>query len=203
MARTKTSQRYAAGEKGRNRVWVFPDPKTGMFQIEYRRNGRREARSLKHRDFEKAKEQADKLAANFPSAEPEPEANREPEPLTLGRLFEMYLGEVTPRKSDGVEKFDRAAATRILKCLGTSREPSQLSRREWDLFITARQSARLTGRKVGPRTVGRDLKFLHAVLEGVDKLNEAGHLAASSMQGGVAWPQAAPRPTRQDGADVL
>ena len=50
MARTKRSQRsYAAGEWGRNRVRVFPDPKTGLFQIEWRANGRRLSRSLKHR----------------------------------------------------------------------------------------------------------------------------------------------------------
>ena len=50
MARTKRSRRsYGAGEWGRNRVRVFPDPKTGMFQIEWRENGRRLTRSLKQR----------------------------------------------------------------------------------------------------------------------------------------------------------
>ncbi len=50
MARTKRDRRaYSAGEWGRNRVRVFPDPKTGMFQIEWRENGRRLARSLKQR----------------------------------------------------------------------------------------------------------------------------------------------------------
>ena len=34
MARTKRSRRsYGAGEWGRNRVRIFPDPKTGNFQI--------------------------------------------------------------------------------------------------------------------------------------------------------------------------
>ena len=42
MARTKPIRRsYGAGEWGRNRVRVFPDPKTGLFQIEWRDNGRR------------------------------------------------------------------------------------------------------------------------------------------------------------------
>ena len=50
MARTKRSRRaYSAGEWGRNRVRVFPDPKTGLYQIEWRENGRRLTRSLKHR----------------------------------------------------------------------------------------------------------------------------------------------------------
>ena len=42
MARTKRSRHsYGAGEWGRNRVRVFPDPKTGLLQIEWRENGRR------------------------------------------------------------------------------------------------------------------------------------------------------------------
>ena len=50
MARTKRSRRsYGAGEWGRNRVRVFPDPKTGLFQVEWRENGRRRTRSLGQR----------------------------------------------------------------------------------------------------------------------------------------------------------
>ena len=50
MARTKRSRRgYSAGEWGRNRVRIFPDPKTGNFQIEWRENGRRLTRSLSDR----------------------------------------------------------------------------------------------------------------------------------------------------------
>ena len=38
MARTRRSRRsYSAGEWGRNRV--FPDPKTGLIQIEWREGG--------------------------------------------------------------------------------------------------------------------------------------------------------------------
>ena len=37
MARTQRSRRsYGAGKWGRNRVRVFPDPKTGILQIEWR-----------------------------------------------------------------------------------------------------------------------------------------------------------------------
>lgn len=165
MERTMKDQRtYSAGEKGRNRVRVFPDPKTGMYQLEYRSGRRRESRSLKHRDFQKAKAQAEKLAANLPALEAEPENAPEPEPLTLGKLFEMYLEEVTPSKSPKSQKFDRAAVRRLLAVLGSARVPGQLSRREWDMFIRDRQSGRSTGRQVGPRTVARDLKFLLAVL---------------------------------------
>ena len=58
MARTTRSRRsYGAGEWGRNRVRVFPDPKTGLFQVEWRENGRRLTRSLGHRDWVRAKRQ--------------------------------------------------------------------------------------------------------------------------------------------------
>ncbi|MXX72813.1 MAG: hypothetical protein F4205_16260 [Gemmatimonadetes bacterium] len=59
MARTKRSRRsYGGGEWGRNRVRVFPDPKTGLFQVEWRENGRRLTRSLGHRDWARAKRQS-------------------------------------------------------------------------------------------------------------------------------------------------
>ncbi len=86
MARTKRSRRsYGAGEWGRNRVRVFPDPKTGLYQLEWRENGRRLTRSLKHRDWKRAKRQADEFAAGFVGPELNGKAQPEPEPLTLER----------------------------------------------------------------------------------------------------------------------
>ena len=88
MARTKRSRRsYSAGEWGRNRVRVFADPKTGLYQIEWRDNGRRLTRSLKHRDWPRAKRQADEVAAGFAVHEPAGNAEAEPEPLTLERYL--------------------------------------------------------------------------------------------------------------------
>ena len=89
MARTKRSRRsYGAGEWGRNRVRVFPDPKTGLYQIEWRENGRRLTRSLKHRDWRCAKQQADEFAAGFTRPE---NGKAEPAPLTLGRRIPKGL----------------------------------------------------------------------------------------------------------------
>ena len=85
MARTKRDRRsYSAGEWGRNRVRVFADPKTGLYQIEWRENGRRLTRSLKHRDWVRAKRQADEAAAGLAVHEPRGKAEAEPVPLTLG-----------------------------------------------------------------------------------------------------------------------
>ena len=64
-ARNLSGRSYGAGEWGRNRVRVFPDPKTGLFQIEWRDNGRRLTRSLQHRDWRQAKTQAEEFAAGF------------------------------------------------------------------------------------------------------------------------------------------
>ena len=77
---------------GRNRVRVFPDPKTGLYQIEWRDNGRRLSRSLKHRDWRRAKRQADEFAAGFATLQPNGEAEAKPEPLTLEKLFSVKLG---------------------------------------------------------------------------------------------------------------
>ncbi len=166
MARTKRSRRsYGAGEWGRNRVRIFPDPKTGIFQIEWRENGRRRTRTLKHRDWARAKRQADQFAAGFIDA-PNGKAEAEPEPLTLERLFEIYGEEVTPAKGRHTRLHDRAAMRMFLECFGRDRKPATLSQRDWDRFIGARRSGRIgpSGEPVSDRTVERDLRFLLAVL---------------------------------------
>ncbi len=166
MARTKRSRRsYSAGEWGRNRVRVFADPKTGLYQIEWRDNGRRLTRSLKHRDWARAKRQADEVAAGFAVHEPAGKAEAEPEPLTLERLFDIYREEVTPTKGDQSQRHDRAAMTMFLKLYGRNRDPATLSQRDWDRFILARRAGRIgpSGRPVSDRMIECDLRFLIAV----------------------------------------
>ena len=132
MARTKPIRRsYGAGEWGRNRVRVFPDPKTGLFQIEWRDNGRRLTRSLKHRDWRRAKRQADEFAVGYLGPEIEGKAEAEPEPLTLETLFDIYGEEVTPTKCEQARRHDRAATRMFLGCFGRDRKPATLSQRDW------------------------------------------------------------------------
>ncbi len=182
MARTKRSRRsYGAGEWGRNRVRVFPDPKTGLYQIEWRENGRRLTRSLKHRDWMRAKRQADEVAAGL--AVHEPNGKPEAEPLTLERLFEIYGEEVTPTKGGQTRKYDRAALAMFLRFFGKDRRPATLSQRDWDRFIRARRAGKVgpSGRPVSDRTVERDLRFLLAVLNWAARSrNEAGGLLLDS-----------------------
>ncbi len=166
MARTKRSRRsYGAGEWGRNRVRIFPDPKTGIFQIEWRENGRRRTRSLKHRDWARAKRQADQFAAGFIDA-PNGKAEAEPEPLTLEGLFEIYGEEVTPTKGPKSWQRDRAAMAMFLKFFGRGRRPETLSQRDWDRFIRERRAGTVgpSGKRVGDRMIESDLTFLMAVL---------------------------------------
>ena len=167
MARTKRSRRsYGAGEWGRNRVRVFPDPRTGVIQIEWHENGRRLTRSLKHRDWRRAKRQADEFAAGFAGPEMHGKAEAEPEPLTLETLFDIYGEEVTPTKCEQARRHDRAAMKMFLRFFGKGRNPATLSKRDWDRFTRDRRSGRVgpSGKPASDRTIERDLRFLLAVL---------------------------------------
>ncbi len=167
MVRTKRSRRsYGAGEWGRNRVRIFPDPKTGNFQIEWRENGRRLTRSLGHRDWVRAKKQADEFAAGFVGPDLNGKQEAEPEPLKLGELFDIYGEEVTPTKGWKSRRYDRTATRMFLRFFGRNRDPATLSQRDWDRFIRERRAGRIgpSGKPVSDRMVEYDLKFLIAVL---------------------------------------
>ena len=167
MARTKRSRRsYSAGEWGRNRVRVFPDPKTGLYQMEWREDGRRLTRSLGHREWTRAKRQADEFAAGFAKPEPNGHKEAEPEPLTLEKLFEIYGEEVTPTKGERNRQHDRTTMEMFLDFFGRDRDSATLSRRDWDRFIRERRAGRvgISGKPVSNRTIEYDLTFLMAVL---------------------------------------
>ena len=162
---------------------MFPDPKTGRYQIEWRENGRRLTRSLGHRDWMKAKRQADEVAAGFAVHEPNGTAESEPEPLTLGRLLDIYREEVTPTKAETSQRSDRAATRMFLRFFGGDRRPETLSQRDWDRFIRARRAGRVgpSGRPVSDATLEHDLKFLIAVFNWAAKSkDERGRLLLDS-----------------------
>ena len=167
MGNTKRGRRtYSAGEWGRNRVRVYPDPKTGMIQIEWRENGRRMRRSLGHRDWEQAKKQADEIAAGLAEPMAAGAAEAKPRPLTLETLFDIYGEEVTPTKSRESRKYDRATMTMFLRFFGRHRKAETLSQRDWDRFIRARRAGRAgrSGIPAADRTIQQDLKLLLAIL---------------------------------------
>ena len=184
MARTKRRRRsYSAGEWGRNRVRVFPDSKTGLIQIEWREEGRRRSRSLGHRDWDRAKRQADEVAAGRAGGHVPEAAPAESAPLTLKTLFDIYGDEVTPTKGERSQLHDEAAMKMFLGFFGRDRKPATLSQRDWDRFIRQRRSGKVgpSGRPVSDRTIERDLKLLLAVLNWAAKSrDEEGHLLLES-----------------------
>ncbi len=113
-----------------------------------------------------SKRQADEAAAGFASPAMNGKKDAEPEPLTLGTLFEIYGEEVTPSKTERVRCRDRTATTMFLQFFGGHRDPATLSRRDWDRFIRERRAGRIgpSGKPVSDRMVEHDLTFLVAVL---------------------------------------
>ena len=200
MARTRQHRRsYSAGERSRNRVRVFPDPKTGLIQIEWRDDGRRLSRSLKHRDWMRAKRQADEIAAGRAQPELQDEVRAEPEPLTLGTLFDIYGEEVTPTKAQQSQKYDGATMEMFLRFFGKDRDPATLSKRDWDRFIRYRRAGRVgrSGRPVSDRTIQQDLKLLLAVLNwAAQSRDEQGRLLLESNPLKGLTPPAEKNPTR-------
>ena len=124
MARTNKSRRsYSTGEWGRNRVRVFPDPRTGIIQVQWREDGRRISRSLKHRDWDRAKKTGRRES---PPDSPKrwlrrprtPSPSRSP----LHTLFDIYREEVTPTKTRKSRRHDRAAMKMFLRFFGKHRQ---------------------------------------------------------------------------------
>ena len=163
MARTKKKGwSYSTGEKGRNRVRAF-EHASGMLMLEFSDRGQRTRLSLGHRERERAKRAADEAAAGLAKAEDlKPEKATE---LTLGKLFEMYLGEVTPNKSDHSRRHDEAAARMFNRFFGADQVVRALVHTNFERFTRARSSGcvGLSKRPVAPRTVERDLRYLMAV----------------------------------------
>ena len=159
---------YSAGERRKNRVRVFEEP-SGLIFVEYREReegeerARRKRQSLGHRDRNKAMEQARLIAARL-VAKPEREDG-----VTLGTLFDIYLAEVTPRKSGRKQEHDHNCVRLFLILWGRDRRASTLNLTDWNHYIDLRRSGQLApkGKRTGPvgeRQVGYDLAFLKAVL---------------------------------------
>lgn len=155
---------YSAGERGRNRVRVGTDRRTGILYMAWMEHGREVRRSLGHRDQQEAKRQADALAARFADVQ-EPA----PHTLTLERLFQLYNARRTPQKSDMSQRHDRRAAKLFKAALGSETDPRDLDRRHWDYYIEVRRTGQLVvdGKRypaVRARPIQQDLKLMVAVL---------------------------------------
>ena len=157
---------YITGEKGRNRVRAY-ERASGALMMEFRERGQRKRLALDHRDRDRAKRQADEAASRL--AKTEVPGAEKPKDRTLGELFEMYLGEVTPTKAKNTQKHDRRATTMLSRYFGASRVVMSLSVRDRDRFVRDRRAGRIApagsraGTSVGDRTIEQDLRLLNAI----------------------------------------
>ena len=124
-----------------------------------------------HRDWARAKRQADEVAAGRAELVLPNETQAEPEPLTLEALFDIYGAEVSPTKGEDTRRYDPVAMEMFLRFFGRDRKPATLSQRDWDRFIRDRRSGKVgpSGKPVSDRTIERDLKFLIAVFNWATK----------------------------------
>jgi len=114
--RRKKFWSYVAGERGRNWVRAFEKEKGGVLFIEwYEEDGtdgkrRRRRASLGHRDREKAKGEADELAAAFLDGDvADALARPTPGGVTVHHLIDLYFESETPFKSGSKQGHDRRA----------------------------------------------------------------------------------------------
>ena len=180
---------YKAGERGRNRVRAYEDNKSGMILLEFREDGKKRRVSTGHRDREQAKSQADEAAGRLAKRKPAVELERRP--TTLQELFDIYEREVTPTKAKTTQGHDRLAQRLFLACWGASTRAQDLSIRHQDRFIRERTSGKLASQRVGSRTVERDLKWLHAVLNwgAVARADDGSRLLDRNPLRGVPLPK--------------
>jgi len=125
-------------------------------------------RSLRHRDRDRARRQADEEAAKLRQG-----LSGLAGPPTLSRVLELYVEEVTPTKVPSVQSEDRRQAEMFQRLWGKNFNLRTVSRRVWDRSVRERQSGAVDGRghavtegkrrAVSERTVERDLRFLRAV----------------------------------------
>lgn len=163
---TEANWPYKAGEKGRNRVRAFERP-SGIIYLEYWEHDERKRISTGHRDREKAKRQADELAAKFARGLPDEESG-----VTLRELFDKYRAKRTPQVGERQQRHHHRCAELFLRYWGWDRKVASLNRRDWDDFIHDRGSGRIDARgyevpeedrrSVGPRRVQEDLQALRA-----------------------------------------
>lgn len=157
---------YVTGEKGKNRVRAFTDPRTGLLYLEYRDGQGRKARTAcGHRDFASAKAQADELAARLRRP-----GRTQVEAITLAVLFDNYLREVTPTKGASKQAHDHRTAKLVLDILGPARRVSELTHRDAARFVAERRrrgdgrSGTRHSRPLRARALQYDVAFLKATL---------------------------------------
>src|SRR4051812_34894515 len=93
---------------------------------------------LNHCDRERAKLEAEDVAAKFRRQDAAP-----PAALTLSRLIDMYEREVTLQKSRTAAAHDRRTFPLFVRAFGAKRRPATLNRRDLDYYVQRRRRGEL------------------------------------------------------------
>jgi integrase len=176
MTSPKHETSYTTGVKGKNRVRVFAHARrNGAFFLEYRDDdGRRRCQKLETTDWLEAKSIANRTAQALAQASPPLET------LTVGRLFDNWLAEVTARKSAGMQRTERASLEVLRASFGAAAAVKRLDARDWETFVERRRAGTLRPAKsrvtrgVGNRQIAIDLKLLRAVIRRAMRLKTNG-----------------------------
>ena len=161
MNRNRRRFSYITGEKGRNRVRAFEDPRSGFLYLEIRSEGSKKRIALGHRHREAARAKADEVALKLRT-----DTALVRHEVTLAELFDNYLREVTPTKGKGKQLHDKRVAAFAREVLGANRVVSHLTHRDAARFVLERRrrgdmrGGERKGKPVGERIVGYDLTWI-------------------------------------------
>lgn len=164
MNRNRRRFSYITGEKGRNRVRAFEDPRSGFRYLAIRSEGSKKRIALGHRDREAARAKADEVALKLRT-----DTALVRHEVTLAELFDNYLREVTPTKSKGKQLHDIRVAAMAQEILGATRNVHQLTHRDAARFVQERhhrgdmRGGERKGKPVAERIVGYDLTWIVSV----------------------------------------
>ena len=176
MARPKKAKSYRAGEKGRNRVRLYPHERDGTLMLQYwDEHGKPKRKSLRHTDWDQGKEAADVLAAALAKSDG-PRTSEQ----TLKSLFDIYDRKVGIRKKPAKHAHDLRARELFMRCWGANTKVTDLDITHWNAFIRQRRDGTLrppgsrNERGVKNRMIEYDLKFLLAVMHWAEVVLDRG-----------------------------
>ena len=176
MARSRKAKSYRTGEKGRNRVRLYPHERDGTLMLQYwDESGKPKRLSLRHTDWDQGKKAADVLAAELGKADG-PRASD----LTVKALFDIYDRKVGLRKTLAKRAHDLRAGALFTRCWGAETKVAELDATHWTAFIhqrrdgTLRPPASTKENGVKNRMIEYDLKFLLAVLHWAEVVMDHG-----------------------------
>lgn len=171
--RTPNPWSWSAGDYG-NTVTVYERTVGGNLYLRFADPGRASGmvrRSLGHADRERAKAQAERIAA---ALREDAEMMREGR-VTLARVFALYGREKVPRLSTEKQRVEeRRQIEAWARFLGGKVDPHDVSLAEWEEYIECRGTGRIDAhgrrvekleerREVSPGTVAKDLHLLRKV----------------------------------------